>query len=106
MGRTPETLEVYFAEVSRAKGGNRLLDAHVETLKADMRETEDFEIRARDLVDRLATGLQASLMVRHAPAAVADAFCASRLDARGAHQYGALPKGVDCRAIVERARPR
>ncbi|MDE2379113.1 isovaleryl-CoA dehydrogenase [Bradyrhizobium sp.] len=106
MGRTPETVDVYFAEVSRAKGGNRLLDAHIEALKADMKETAEFELRARDLVDRLATGLQASLMVRHAPANVADAFCASRLDARGAHHYGALPMRVDCSAIVERARPR
>ena len=50
--------------------------------------------------------LQASLLVRHAPAYVADAFCASRLATRGAHQYGALPKAVNCKAIVARARAR
>ncbi|MCB1539955.1 MAG: isovaleryl-CoA dehydrogenase [Rhodoblastus sp.] len=106
MGKSPETLEAFFAEIETAKGGNATLDAHVEALREDMRETEDFELRARNLVDRLATGLQASLLVRHAPSYVADAFCASRLASQGAHQYGALPKGADCKAIVQRARAR
>ena len=57
-------------------------------------------------VDRLAVGLQASVLVRHAPVFVSDAWCASRIDQRGAHHYGALPKTVDFKAIVERARPR
>jgi putative acyl-CoA dehydrogenase len=106
MSRTPETLDAYFAEVGGAKGGNATFDRHIAALKDDMRETSDFEFRARDLVDRLAVGLQASVLVRHAPTSVADAFCASRLDSRGAHQYGALPKGVDFQGIIERARPR
>jgi putative acyl-CoA dehydrogenase len=106
MSRTPGTLDAYFAEVSGARGGNAALDRHIDSLRDDMRVTDDFESRARNLVDRLATGLQASLLVRYAPAAVADAFCESRLEARGAHQYGALPQGVDFHAIIERARPR
>jgi putative acyl-CoA dehydrogenase len=54
------------------------------------------------MVEELAVGLQASLLVRHAPAAVADAFCASRLG-EGGRVYGTLPAGVDAPAIVERA---
>ena len=106
MGKSPETLEAYFAEVETADGMNATLDAHIADLREDMRRTDDFELRARNLVDRLATGLQASLLVRHAPSYVSEAFCASRLASHGAHQYGALPKGVDCKAIVERARVR
>ena len=106
MGKSPETLDAYFAEVETAKGADRTLDAHIAALREDMRNADDFELRARNLVDRLATGLQASLLARHAPSYVADAFCASRLAAQGAHQYGALPKGVDCKAIVTRARAR
>jgi putative acyl-CoA dehydrogenase len=106
MVKSPETLDAFLAEVETAKGGNSTLDAHVADLREDMRNTEDFELRARNLVDRLATGLQASLLVRHAPGFVADAFCASRLAARGAHQYGGLPKAVNCKAIVARARAR
>ncbi len=106
MSRTPGALDAYLAEMALAKGGAAALDRHIEALREDMRASDDFEPRARDLVDRLATGLQASLLVRHAPSAVADAFCASRLEARGAHQYGALPPGVAFREIIERARPR
>jgi putative acyl-CoA dehydrogenase len=38
---------------------------------------------------------------------VSDAFCASRLAAHaGQRNYGTLPRGVDCAAIIERATPR
>ena len=80
--------------------------AHVAALKDDLANINDFEAHARDLCDRLALGLQASVVVRHAPAVVADAFCRSRLESRGAHHYGALPRGVDSAAIVKRAAPR
>jgi putative acyl-CoA dehydrogenase len=42
--------------------------------------------------------------VRHAPAPVADAFCASRLDRVG-RAYGTLPPSVDAESIVDRALP-
>ena len=45
----------------------------------------------------MAVALQGALLVRHAPAAVADAFCASRLGSRWA--------GVDFGAIIDRASP-
>ena len=61
---------------------------------------------ARRLVERLALCLQGSLLVRHAPAEVADAFCATRLGGEGGRAYGTLPPGVDAAAIVERHRPR
>jgi putative acyl-CoA dehydrogenase len=41
--------------------------------------------------------------VRHAPAAVADAFCAGRLGEARGRVFGTLPSGVDGDAIVERA---
>ena len=104
--RAPATLEAYFREVSEARGGHRALDAHVAALKDDLRDTNDFEARARDLCDRLALGLQASVVVRIAPGVVADAFCRSRLESRGVHHYGALPRGVDAAAIVKRAAAR
>ncbi|MFT4275498.1 MAG: isovaleryl-CoA dehydrogenase [Rhodopseudomonas sp.] len=106
MTRTPETLQAYFAEVEQAKGADVAFDRHVAALKDDMRDASDFEERARDLVDRLAVGLQASVLIRHAPEEVAEAYCASRLAQRGAHHYGALPKGVNFAAIIDRARPR
>ena len=104
--KSPEVLEAYFAEVGGVRGESDALDAHVEALKDDLRATNDFEARARDVCDRLALGLQASAMIRSAPGFAADAFCRARLESRGAHHYGALPSGVDEGAIVRRAAAR
>jgi putative acyl-CoA dehydrogenase len=102
--RSPQTLEAYFAEVSTAKGESAALDRHVAALKTDLRDLADFETRARDLCDRLAVGLQGAALVR-AGSPVAEAFCRSRLETMGAHNWGALT-GVDAKAIVKRAAPR
>jgi len=62
------------------------------------------EAGARRLVERMAVTLQASLLLRHAPRAVADGFVAARLP-RPRAAYGTLPVGVDAGAIVLRALP-
>jgi len=49
--------------------------------------------------------MQAALLIRYAPPYVADAFCASRLSGEGGGAFGTMPRGVDTRAIVERAAP-
>ena len=66
---------------------------------------EDPQFHARRVVEDLAVALQASLLVRHAPAAVSDAFCATRLAGQGGRVYGTLPAGVDAGAIIDRALP-
>ncbi|MGO9743034.1 MAG: isovaleryl-CoA dehydrogenase [Roseiarcus sp.] len=104
--KTPDALDAYFDELGEARGVDKALDAHVSRLKDDLAHINDFEARARDLVDRLALGLQASLVIRHAPVAVADAFCVSRLEGCGAHHFGAFARPVDSEAIVRRAAPR
>ena len=45
------------------------------------------------------------LLRRHAPDAVFDAFCASRLVGQGVQVFGTLPSGVDLDAILRRAMP-
>ena len=66
---------------------------------------ETDEGSARRLVERLALALQGSLLVRHAPPAVAAAFLDSRLEGGNA-AYGVLPAGADLGSIVERHGPR
>jgi putative acyl-CoA dehydrogenase len=102
--RSPQTLEAYFGELSSVKSENAALDAHISALKDDLRDLADFDSHARDLCDRLAVGLQAAALFR-AASPLADAFCRSRIETRGAHNYGALT-GVDTKAIVKRAAPR
>jgi putative acyl-CoA dehydrogenase len=65
----------------------------------------DPQFEARRVVEDLAVALQASLLVRHSPPAVADAFCAARLGGEGGRVFGTLPAGVDAKAIIERALP-
>jgi putative acyl-CoA dehydrogenase len=102
--RSPQTLQAYFAEVSSVRGESATLDRHVAALKDDLTALSDFENRARDLCDRLALGFEAAALLR-AGSPLAEAFCRSRLETRGAHNYGA-PTGVDAKAIVKRAAPR
>lgn len=104
--KAPAVLDAFFAETARARGQHVQLDAMLDALHRDLRPGDDLEYSARDLVDRMALAIQAALLVEHAPAAVSDAFCASRLAGQGHRNYGTLPSGVDCRAIIERATPR
>ncbi len=103
--KSPSTVQVFFDELAKAKGANSHLDRYVIDLKNEFKVMDQFEYRARALVDRMALALQAALLVQQNNHAVADAFCASRLTAQGHHNYGALPTGVDCEAILARATP-
>jgi putative acyl-CoA dehydrogenase len=101
LGREPEAVGAFRAECELARGGDRHLDVHLDRLDA----AEVSEYGARRVVEDLALALQGSLLVRHAPAAVADAFCAARLGGQSGRAYGTLPAGVDVDAIIDRALP-
>jgi putative acyl-CoA dehydrogenase len=103
--REPAALDAWLVEVAPARGFDPRLDSAVEDLLTSLADLEEPEFRARRLAERLALVLQGALLVRYAPAAVADAFCASRLDRGGTSTYGTLPRGVDVRPILDRARP-
>ena len=103
LGRAEKAGEVLAAELD--DGGDKRLRAFVQRLQERLQGAErNDESQARALVRELVLALQAALLIRYAPAAVADAFCASRLDGEGGGSaFGLLPRGVDARAIAERA---
>ena len=103
--KSPDILGVYLAEIAEARGADARLDAAARSLEAEFAQRANMEQRARRLVERMMVVLQGALLVRHAPAEVADAFCASRLAGDWGHAFGTLPPGVDVRAIADRARP-
>ena len=111
MVKEPDGLPAFLAECSLAAGADARLDAHLERVRAAATEVFASEgvggvqFQARRIVEDLAVALQGSLLVRTAPAAVADGFCASRLGGDGGRVYGTLPAGVDAGAIVDRALP-
>src|SRR5215210_7928912 len=101
----PAALDACLDEIGLAAGADARLDALVVALQRGLADREQVEHRARRLVEDLALALQAALLVRHAPPAVADAFCAARLGGGGGLAYGTLPAGADTAAIVARHTP-
>jgi putative acyl-CoA dehydrogenase len=97
--KEPDGLPAFLAECELGRGGNALLDAHLDAIASAPPPTEG---DARRVVESLALALQASLLVRNAPSEVADAFCAGRLG-EGGRAFGTLPSSVNAAAIVERA---
>jgi len=104
--REPAAVAALVAELEGARGGNALLDAHVTELSARIQGARDDPAAGRELTQAVALALSASVLVRHAPPAVDDAFCATRLAPRAfaGAAFGALPAGAAAAAIVARAR--
>jgi len=104
IGRTPSAADVLAAEIDDA--GDARIKAFAAKLQRRLRSPErNDEAQARALTRELVLALQAALLVKHAPAAVADAFCVSRLAGEGGSAFGLLPHGADTAAIVARAAP-
>ena len=82
-----------------------MLDSAINTLKDELNNSENLELRARSITEMMAVTLQGALLVQHAPEAVADAFCASRLGSRWSGAYGSLPSDVDFDTVIERILP-
>ncbi|MEU3989241.1 acyl-CoA dehydrogenase family protein [Streptomyces platensis] len=108
LSKEPAALDAFLAEVDTAAGADRRLDAAVAGVRkmlGGLADPERAQLMARSLAERMALVLQGSLLVRHSHPAVADAFCASRLDGEWGHAFGTLPAGADLTSILERARP-
>jgi putative acyl-CoA dehydrogenase len=103
--RQPGTVQALLDEVALARGADRRLDEAVRALGSDLAATGDQPYTARRVAERMALVLQGSLLVRHGHPAIADAFCASRLQRDHGGAFGTLPTGVDVAAILDRARP-
>ena len=102
--REPDAVEVVLDEVDTATGGDARFDAAVAALRRELADPDGAQHRARRISGLLAVLVQGALLVRHAPAPVADAWCATRLD--GGHAlFGTLPVGLDVDAIIARAAP-
>jgi putative acyl-CoA dehydrogenase len=104
LSRTPDAMDALRAELAPARGADARLDRAIGTLEATL-AARPAEGQARRLVEEIVLAVQAALLVRHAPPAVADAFCASRLAGDHGGNFGTLPRGADLTGIVERARP-
>jgi len=113
LARTEGAAGALMAELGAAAGTDAALDGAVAGLKAQVAGLAgvtglEAQHEARLLAGRIAATLAGALLARHAPTAVADAYCASRFGARApagpAAPFGTLPAGLDLAAIIDRAR--
>jgi putative acyl-CoA dehydrogenase len=125
LSRDPECVAAWDAEVGAALGIHAEYDAAVKSARSDVEQAAspgssgagavdpgapvdpgDRAVRAsRRTAARMAVLLQASLLLRYSPPAVADAFVASRVAGATGGLFGELPDGVDAAAILARATP-
>jgi putative acyl-CoA dehydrogenase len=104
MARHSDSVAAVTAELELARGVDGRYDDAVKRLSAELGDPDHLPVRARRIAGLLALCLQGSLLLRFAPAAVADAFCATRLGGDWAPVLGTLPIGTANRAIISRAR--
>ena len=104
MAREPEGLPAFLAECELGRGGDARLDAHLDSLPQTLAGlAEDPQWQGRRIVEDLALAFQASLLVRVAPPAVADAFCAGRL---GDSPRPGVRDAARAASTARRSRPR
>jgi putative acyl-CoA dehydrogenase len=116
--RSAGSADALLAEIDLAAGGDRRLDAASARLREELKEVAAVaatepgspaaQYRARRLAGQIALTMQAALLVRHAPAPIADAFCASRIGpealAGPGAPFGTLPGGLDLDPVLGRVR--
>ncbi|MDR2986319.1 MAG: acyl-CoA dehydrogenase family protein [Nocardiopsaceae bacterium] len=123
LARSPGGIEALRAELSQVAGEDSRLDQAVQRLSSGLAEISkdptNGPYQARAMAGLLTVVVQAALLIRHAPAPVADAFCVSRLAGpddpawsgmtRGPGgpgvTFGTLPSGLDLGALADRMRP-
>ena len=103
--RKGDAIAALTKELAPARGQHAALDRLADALPARI-EAMASETEARRLAQDVALAVQASLLAQTAPAAVAGAFCASRLGGDWGNAFGTLGAGTDFDSIIQRAQPR
>lgn len=110
IGRSPDSLATFVGELEAARGGDARYDAYLARLQPQLAalrgaDGDSLQFGARRLVDALALAFQASLLLRHAPSPIGEAWCGARLAGDGAAQYGTLADNRAVDLLLERADP-
>lgn len=98
--KDPATVEALLAEVQTTAGADQRLDGYVETIAGRLATAANDKYGARNLTEKLALALQASLMVRYSTPAMAEAFISSQLAGQHGQAFGTLPDEMDVKEIL------
>jgi putative acyl-CoA dehydrogenase len=102
LAREPAALEAFAAELALSRGADPRLDEAADDLLARLRGSPPPEAEARYFAERMALLLQADLLARHAPPAVADLFVTKRIKQEGGSSFGSFASASDLRPVLER----
>lgn len=112
--KEPHSFDALIAEFAKGRGASKDVDRYLGSLKTALNALKKTlktqgaaalagrEAEARMLVERMALGLQAALLVQSGSSA-ADAFIATRLRKQGGYAFGTLPGTAATRLIVDNA---
>ncbi len=102
IGKSPQSLDVYLAELDSAAGANATYDKYCADLKKSVHLFGITPSQARRFTENMALAMQAAQLLKSGNPLVADAFCQSRLTANPGLLFGNLPEGVDCKGVIGR----
>ena len=100
LAREPLAGDALMAELKTASGSHRAFDTALAAFQSRWPKGAQ-ESEGRWFAENLATLFQASILIRHAPPEVSDAFVATRLDGQRGSVTGAISVGAS-RVILDR----
>jgi len=104
--REPACRDAFFAELNGARGGHALLDVEIAQLERVLAgDPATLEGQSRLLAERMPPAMQASIRIRAGDAAIADAFCQSRLGKQHGLAFGTLPTSAAIGHLLDRIWP-
>ena len=102
--RSPASGDVLLDDLAGTRGVSEPYDRAVDSLKDLLRQRPDQSV-ARRLSSLAARTLAASLLIRQAPAGIADLYCSTRLGGAGDRVFGDVPRGYPLRDLVDAVTP-
>jgi len=104
--REPDAFALLLEELEQTAAAHPAVWALVDGVKADLATLpQQREMLARRIAQNLVLAAQSCLILRHAPAPVAEAFVSSRADAACGRVYGTLGRQTQHHDILNRAWP-
>ncbi|MGH6646808.1 isovaleryl-CoA dehydrogenase [Aquabacterium sp.] len=103
--KEPLVRDALVAELASAGKQHKAFEQHVGWLYQAFEDASTLELRSRLVVEQMALALQAAVLIKAGNAAVADAFCRSRLDLDRGMTFGTLGVQTPFDELIARATP-
>ena len=107
-GIATDVVQALDAELASTRGAHASFDRFADALMARLTDAADGaadEAGARRLAQDVAVAVQATLLRRHSPDFVFEAFCQSRLAGHWGQAFGTLGPSTDFASLIARANP-